>query len=223
MDQSPNTTGDNRILTTLREHRVGLTAFAVAIIAMGFILASRSDDKRPISTPTPTSGQPSITVKRTGELGVLSGTPEAVKHEASKQISTFLEDFYSRAFIEPSDRGPVDLLVAGSTGPAFNGQRGAFTKGEDVSIDRGDVGFDGLLYTKDSTVIGALISVNFLANGKFTAAPERLARLSERGQLLLQPSPEGWRLAGFDVVLNVESTPTGTTASPQAISSRWMP
>lgn len=140
------------------------------------------------------------------------GSPNVVDR-ARTELSALLNDFYSRAFLPPFPAPRIKVtprptpiarpdpieLVAEPSRPAFEAARETFSPGPGARVNSGQVSFDGSIFAEGDAIYGAVISIALNARG--TLRGDSLV-LTQTGQLTVVPTPVGWRITDFDVVLN---------------------
>lgn len=194
-----------------------------------FSPSRRGTSLEPLPTP-PAVG--SVTPKLTVALEFLGETTPERRALLSNELGVFLADFYGRAFLadsgspqevgaEPSDSTTIPRpdsggLVSPEAHPAFIANRPTFAA-DGIRIYEGTVSFRGVVTATNDAAFGATVGVVFEGLGNVERELERAASIYQFGSLRLISTPEGWRIAGFDLKLEtrVALTLPDETAVPK--------
>lgn len=223
-----------------RSSQVVAGAGAIALAALtGILLRTVAEPPQPDPTPPP----PSISTLPTGLRTVPEVSPE-VRLRAEAEFERFLSELYEDAF---PPRGPQTAesspaSVAGQfterAAQAFAGTGGIFALGERERVLQGLVRFGGVVTMDGDRPSSALLDVTFVASGQLEPPgpdsaglespredePPRMIELRQTAELLLVPTPDGWRIAGFDARLQVDTgIPIMRRAPERQAAGSWWP
>lgn len=228
---------------TLSRKLIAAGAALVLVLAVVVLFAPsrRGTSLAPLPGP-PKVG--AVTPRLTTQLQFIGDVSPERATALSNELGVFLADFYGRAFlaettdpaVDPASSGkavgaespPVDAaspaalnaspadpgtLVATGAKDAFSVSVSVFDS-DAIRIFEGTVSYRGLVTADNQTAFGAFLGVVFEGIGHVESDPGLAATVHQFGTLRLVATPEGWRVAGFDVKLEtrVQAPPTPSPA-----------
>lgn len=149
-----------------------------------------------------------------GDLRTMPAVPDAALARLRADLGTWLADLYARGFLPPiavrssatprptpRPRPPVADLFTQEARATLEASRDAFAPGDGATVRAAVVRYGGVATIEDGRPTTALLSVELEANGRLD---QSRMRLKQSGQLLCVLTPDGWRVAGFDLQLTSE-------------------
>jgi hypothetical protein len=221
---------------------------AVPIVVLALAAGCTRSGPKPASQPTPAPAVAPVPA----ELRTVPGVSDAARARAGAELGAVLKDLYERAFLPPLPapkaakakgklrsptpkptpvpRPPPGELFTDDARTALEANADAFRPGPQATITRGTVTFSGVATMDGESATSALLSVSFAGGGALRplvgdplGVTPRTLRARQTGQLLLQRTASGWRVAGFDVQLTIERLVLASPSPPTQARARWMP
>jgi hypothetical protein len=190
-----------------------VVALAIALVPLIFLRPRRSDHAT-------TQRRIDVTALK---VVTVPRASEAVQQSVEADLSAFLRILYERAFVVGVQISPSPSPLSGQTArieelftrnaqAALRTHPDVFDAGT-VFVTTGRVTFDGVVSFDRNAPRTALLHVALDASGVARGSPIRVA---QTGNLLLNRSPVGWRVAGFDLKLTAANATPAPTPSRRA-------